>query len=550
MDSSSNQRKETDQKMEGGQANENNQGKKPAQQNGNNPLQHVFEMAKDEQNAGLDSESEALAQKHVIANNPSPPLSFQSSDFEEFNVTINPPLVSPPGPSQHLAPPAQADNYSNAGSAHTSNGGRAPRTSSPTPRYRFESFDDGTHAHYLDLHAISKLKSHHLKNLFNANKSHHHLHLPHFFGDKEKEKEKKREHEHEKSKESIISNNGAKSREPSLKRSNSEESLKEKWGKCQEVVGKGAFGVVRVAHKVDPNVPVTGERLYAVKEFRKRSNETAKAYFKRLTSEFCISSTLRHTNIIQTLDLLPVSESSTTYCEVMQYCAGGDVFGLIMAAGGGLEPLEASCLFKQLVNGVEYLHRMGVAHRDLKPENLLLTADGCLKIADFGNSECFRMAWESEKSKVLSKGVCGSEPYIAPEEFENKAFDPRPVDVWSIGIIYLTMALGRFTWRVAKAGEDPNFDDYLETRKKMRQREADPDKPPKSSNGVDVIEKLDAAVRPLLYKILDPDPSRRPKASEILLDSWFRSIWICHEPHEANDLPLKKAATVAQNITA
>lgn len=142
---------------------------------------------------------------------------------------------------------------------------------------------------------------------------------------------------------------------------------------------------------------------------------------------------------------------------------------------------------------------MGVAHRDLKPENLLVTADGCLKITDFGNSECFRMAWESEKTNVLpSKGVCGSEPYIAPEEFENKEFDPRLVDVWSIGIIYLTMTLGRFMWKVAKAGEDPNFDDYLVTRKKMRQREAggapaaDSDKTRKSSNGVDIIEKLDA----------------------------------------------------------
>ena len=84
---------------------------------------------------------------------------------------------------------------------------------------------------------------------------------------------------------------------------NSSETLVSKYGKCQEVIGRGAFGIVRVAHKPDPN-DSKKEQLYAVKEFRKRPHESAKKYQKRLTSEFCISSSLRHPNIVHTLDLL------------------------------------------------------------------------------------------------------------------------------------------------------------------------------------------------------------------------------------------------------
>lgn len=77
-------------------------------------------------------------------------------------------------------------------------------------------------------------------------------------------------------------------------------TLVEKYGKCQEVVGRGAFGIVRISHKKMEN----GEKLFAVKEFRRRPEETEKKYSKRLTAEFCISSSLRHPNVIHTLDLL------------------------------------------------------------------------------------------------------------------------------------------------------------------------------------------------------------------------------------------------------
>ena len=237
---------------------------------------------------------------------------------------------------------------------------------------------------------------------------------------------------------------------------NSTASLVEKYGKCQEIVGRGAFGIVRISHKRSD----TGEQLFAVKEFRRRPEENEKKYSKRLTAEFCISSSLRHPNVIHTLDLL--QDSKGDYCEVMEFCAGGDLYTLVLAAGK-LEVYEADCFFKQLMCGVEYMHEMGVAHRDLKPENLLLTNHGALKITDFGNGECFRMAWESETHMVT--GLCGSAPYIAPEEYIDKEFDARAVDVWATGVIYMAMRTGRHLWRVAKKEEDEFYERYLEGRR-------------------------------------------------------------------------------------
>jgi protein-serine/threonine kinase len=237
------------------------------------------------------------------------------------------------------------------------------------------------------------------------------------------------------------------------------QSLVEKYGRCQEIVGHGAFGIVRVAHKQDPK-DAKKVQYFAVKEFHKRPNESAKRYHKRLTSEFCLSSSMTHPNVIKTLDLL--KDDKGDYCEVMEFCAGGDLYTLILSAGN-LDPIEADCYFKQLMRGVEYMHDVGVAHRDLKPENLLLTSRGCLKITDFGNGECFQTAWENEPN--LTGGLCGSAPYIAPEEYVDKEFSPPAVDVWACGVIYMAMRTGRHLWRVAKKTEDEFYTRYLDDRR-------------------------------------------------------------------------------------
>lgn len=318
---------------------------------------------------------------------------------------------------------------------------------------------------------------------------------------------------------------------------NATTTLIEKYGKCQEVVGRGAFGIVRISHKKVDN----GEKLFAVKEFRRRPEETEKKYSKRLTAEFCISSSLRHPNVIHTLDLL--KDSKGDYCEVMEYCSGGDLYTLVLAAGK-LEVQEADCYFKQLMRGVEYMHEMGVAHRDLKPENLLLTSHGALKITDFGNGECFRMAWENDAHMV--SGLCGSAPYIAPEEYIDREFDARAVDVWACGVIYMAMRTGRHLWRVARKDEDEFYERYLEGRRdeegygpieSLHRVSREPHLHPHllPTHGYDILTGtvcMQARCRNVIYSILDPNPSRRITASQVLKSEWGREIKLCKAGEE------------------
>ncbi|KAJ1560416.1 serine/threonine-protein kinase HAL4/sat4 [Nowakowskiella sp. JEL0078] len=85
-----------------------------------------------------------------------------------------------------------------------------------------------------------------------------------------------------------------------LQRTNSEQSLSEKYGKKEEILGKGAHAVVRLCQ------PVNSDKKYAIKEFRKRKNSESqvKEYVKKLVAEFCISSTLEHENVVRTVDLI------------------------------------------------------------------------------------------------------------------------------------------------------------------------------------------------------------------------------------------------------
>ncbi|KAL2219784.1 serine/threonine-protein kinase hal4 [Thermoascus aurantiacus ATCC 26904] len=377
-------------------------------------------------------------------------------------------------------------------------GGRDHKES-PAPPKRFEMLPDGTHRHYLR----SAKRQEKLTDI-----------LRDFLGGK-----KKVEHVEDQQLSLMstwidqLKNERDKLAADKKSGPNATASLVDKYGKCQEIVGRGAFGIVRISHKVDPKDSRV-EQLYAVKEFRRRPQETTKKYQKRLTSEFCISSSLRHPNVIHTLDLL--QDAKGDYCEVMEYCAGGDLYTLVLAAGK-LEVAEADCYFKQLMRGVEYMHEMGVAHRDLKPENLLLTTHGALKITDFGNGECFRMAWEKEPH--MTAGLCGSAPYIAPEEYTEKEFDPRAVDVWATGVIYMAMRTGRHLWRVAKKDEDEFYQSYLEGRK--------------HEDGYAPIETLHRArCRNVIYSILDPNPSRRITASQVLKSEWVREIKLCRAGEE------------------
>ncbi|KAJ5327279.1 uncharacterized protein N7506_010381 [Penicillium brevicompactum] len=210
--------------------------------------------------------------------------------------------------------------------------------------------------------------------------------------------------------------------------------LNTKYGKMGKVLGSGAGGSVRLLKRNTDGV------TFAVKQFRDRHSwESLKEYSKKVTAEFCIGSTLHHGNIIETLDII---QEGTHWYEVMEY-GPYDLFAIVMTGKMGKE--EIACSFKQILSGVAYLHGMGLAHRDLKLDNVVVNDRGIMKLIDFGSAVVFRYPFENDI--VPASGIVGSDPYLAPEVYDEKKYDPRPTDVWSLAIIFCCMTLRRFPWK-------------------------------------------------------------------------------------------------------
>ena len=112
-------------------------------------------------------------------------------------------------------------------------------------------------------------------------------------------------------------------------------------------------------------------KVFAVKEFRSwdEEEETKEDYVRKIKSEYAISKSCDHPNIVATFHLC---RSGQNWFHVMQYCDLGDLCDLI--AKRYMSDEMKDCMFKQLVRGVDYLHSSGIAHRDLKSENVMVGA--------------------------------------------------------------------------------------------------------------------------------------------------------------------------------
>lgn len=233
-----------------------------------------------------------------------------------------------------------------------------------------------------------------------------------------------------------------------------ESPLTKKYGKVEKELGSGAGGSVRLIVR-----PLDG-KTFAVKEFRPRRNtESFKDYTKKCTAEYCIGLTLKHPNIVKTIDII---HENNRYYEIMEY-APIDFFAVVMS--GEMSRQEINCCLKQILEGVSYLHSLGFAHRDLKLDNCVLTTDGILKIIDFGSAVIFKYPYDQYGSKQdlihYCHGVVGSDPYLAPEVLTHlNAYNPQPVDLWSIAIIYCCMTLKRFPWKIPHPEKDNSFKLY------------------------------------------------------------------------------------------
>ncbi|KAI8458884.1 kinase domain-containing protein, partial [Phakopsora pachyrhizi] len=227
--------------------------------------------------------------------------------------------------------------------------------------------------------------------------------------------------------------------------------IAKKYGKFGKTLGSGAGGTVRVLCG-NPGAA----KKYAVKQFRNRkSDESHREYLKKITAEFCIGSTLHHPNVIETIEII---QEKGKFYEIMEY-AEYDLFAIVQS--GNMNQAEIDCVFKQILTGISYLHSMGLAHRDLKLDNCVMDSRNVVKLIDFGTATVFQYFPKKAKSFILAKGVVGSDPYLAPEVVNSEMYDPRLVDIWSIGIMYVCMSLGKFPWMLALNEKDGGYREYV-----------------------------------------------------------------------------------------
>lgn len=205
--------------------------------------------------------------------------------------------------------------------------------------------------------------------------------------------------------------------------------------KLGRTLGRGSTGRVRLAKNVH-----TG-KLAAVKivpklNFKKlenpkyKTNDPTKLPYG-IEREIIIMKLISHPNI---MGLYDVWENKTDLYLILEYIEGGELFDYLIKRGK-LQEFEAINYFKQIINGIGYLHQFNICHRDLKPENLLLDFNKNIKIADFGMAAL-------EVDRRLLETSCGSPHYASPEIVAGKNYHGAPSDIWSCGIILFALLTG------------------------------------------------------------------------------------------------------------
>lgn len=191
-------------------------------------------------------------------------------------------------------------------------------------------------------------------------------------------------------------------------------------------LGEGTFGKVKLGIYIK-----NGEKV-AIKIINKKKlkQKNDQIHLKR---EIDLLQKLNHINIISVYEIF---ENIDNYYIVMEYCSRGELFNYIVSKHR-LNENEAAYFFYQLINGLEYIHSVGISHRDIKPENLLLTNNYILKIIDFGLSNYYQ-----ENINKFLRTPCGSPCYSSPEMVSGKSYDGFKVDIWSCGIVLFAMLCG------------------------------------------------------------------------------------------------------------
>ncbi|XP_043997364.1 calcium/calmodulin-dependent protein kinase kinase 1 isoform X2 [Gambusia affinis] len=280
--------------------------------------------------------------------------------------------------------------------------------------------------------------------------------------------------------------------------------------KLKSEIGKGSYGVVKLAYNEDD------DKHYAMKVLSKKrlmkqcgfprrppprgpkaaQGEQPKVLgpLERVYQEIAILKKLDHVNIVKLVEVLDDPSEDNLYM-VFELMRKGPVMEVPTETPFSEE--QARQYFRDIILGIEYLHYQKIVHRDIKPSNLLLGDDGHVKIADFGVSNQF------EGNDALLSSTAGTPAFMAPETLSEKckSFSGKALDVWAMGITLYCFVFGKC----------PFIDEYiLALHNKIKTKPVDfPETP-------NICEEL----RTLILRMLDKNPDTRMTIPEIKMDQW------------------------------
>ena len=196
----------------------------------------------------------------------------------------------------------------------------------------------------------------------------------------------------------------------------------------RKVLGKGAMGIVYEGY--DPHI----QRTVAIKTVRKDlvDKELTDQFLARFKNEARAAGRLHHPNIV---GIYEYGEEDSVAFIAMEFVNGV----------GLREYLERKVSFEfgqlvnimvQLLQALEFAHGRGVVHRDIKPANLIMTANGELKVADFG------IARIDTSELTMDGAVLGTPAYMSPEQCMGRPSDHR-ADLFSAAVVFYELLAGQ-----------------------------------------------------------------------------------------------------------
>jgi eukaryotic-like serine/threonine-protein kinase len=206
-------------------------------------------------------------------------------------------------------------------------------------------------------------------------------------------------------------------------------------------------------------------------------------FVRRFIGEAKSVARLSHQNVVAVYD--QGADGPFLYL-AMEYIRGRTLRELLRERGW-FSPVAALDIMTGVLDGVAAAHASGIVHRDVKPENVLLTADGRVKVADFGLARAQAAAGMTRAGLLI-----GTVAYVPPEQVSGEVTDPRG-DVYSAGIMLFELLTGRQPFR----GDTPLSVAYQHVNQ---------DVPAPSS----LMPGIPAAVDQLVLGATSRDPARRP----------------------------------------